>query len=177
LYNISASSLVAVDYTLQILDPARMDFSTHAMCLLNTCIDILQSIIEWVYQCPHQRVLWLHGLAGSGKSTLSTTTALFFQQQRQLGAFIFDQDVDKRCQPSNIIRTLAYQLGSYDSRIAEVVAYVINTTHRITELPLHLQFLTLIVEPLKKIPITEIPTIVIILDAFINSETVKLNLI
>ena len=52
---------------------------------------------------------------------------------------------------------------------------MINTTHRITESSLHLQFLKLIVEPLKNIPITEIPTIVIILDAFIDSETVKLN--
>lgn len=142
------------------------------MCLLNTCIDILQSIVEWVYQCPHQRVLWLHGLAGSGKSTLLTTTVLFFQQQRQLGAFFF---LIKMLTRDVSHQTLAYQLGLYDSRIAEAVAYVINTTHRITESSLHLQFLKLIVEPLKNIPITEIPTIVIILDAFIDSETVKLN--
>jgi hypothetical protein len=52
---------------------------------------------------------------------------------------------------------------------------VINTTHRITESPLHLQFLKLIIEPLKKILITETPTIVIILDVFVDSETLKLN--
>jgi hypothetical protein len=143
-----------------------MDFSTRATCLQNTRIDILQSIIEWVYQCPRQRVLWLRGLAGSGKSTLSTTIALFFQKQRKLGAFVFfDRDVDERCQPSNVVRTLAYQLGSYDSRIAEAVAHAINTTHRIMESPLRLQFFKLIVEPLKKIPIAEIPMIVVILDA------------
>jgi hypothetical protein len=78
----------AVDETLRKLEPTRMDISTRPECLAGTREDLLETIGKWVFLGP-ERVFWLHGLAGSGKSTISTAIATFFQEQKRLGAFVF----------------------------------------------------------------------------------------
>ncbi|KIM75648.1 hypothetical protein PILCRDRAFT_798830 [Piloderma croceum F 1598] len=40
-------------------------------------------------RASQQTVLWLHGLAGSGKNTISTTIASIFGNSGRLGAFLF----------------------------------------------------------------------------------------
>jgi energy-coupling factor transporter ATP-binding protein EcfA2 len=96
------------------LEPVKMDAARRTECLSGTRKDTLKVIVEWVNnQGSEQNILWLHGLAGSGKSTLSTTIASIFRSSSQLGAFIFfNRDVTERSDPTSIIRTLAYQLGS-----------------------------------------------------------------
>src|ERR1700685_3037039 len=54
--------------SLQKLEPVKMDVSRRSGCLANTRIDILQFIIDWVNDpASEHHMLWLHGLAGSGK--------------------------------------------------------------------------------------------------------------
>ncbi|KIM77493.1 hypothetical protein PILCRDRAFT_11938 [Piloderma croceum F 1598] len=76
----------AVNEALRKLEPTRMD--------------LLGTIGEYVFLRP-ERVFWLYGLAGSGKSTISTTIATFFQEQKRLGAFLFcNRDVAERTKES-----------------------------------------------------------------------------
>jgi hypothetical protein len=126
----------------------------------------LQYILAWTFnQSIDQRLLWLHGLAGSGKSTLSTTVANNLQEQGCLGAsMFFNRDVEERSQSWNVIRTLAYQLAMFDARIAATVAACIEATPRIAHSPLRLQFIHLLIKPLSSLPMTEAP-VVIVLDA------------
>jgi hypothetical protein len=82
-----------------------------------------------------------------------------------LGFFLFfDRDVEERSQPSNVIRTLAYRLTSFDVRIGVVVAAVIETTPNISDSPLGFQFMKLLVKPLLALSKPEAP-IIVILDA------------
>jgi hypothetical protein len=131
-----------------------MDASTCSECLQGTRADLLLSLMEWVSNpAINQQIVWLHGLAGSGKSTFSTTFANSCRLRGQLGAFLFfDRLVEERSRPSNVVRTLAYQLGSFDSRIGTAIAVAIENTPSITQSPLRLQFLKLIVEPLSSLP-------------------------
>ena len=143
-----------------------MDASTRSECLPDTRTDILRSITDWAYSTSvEKRLLWLKGLAGSGKSTISTTIAHALREQGRLGAFVFfNRDVEERNQSVNVIRTLAYQLASFSPVIRTAIAQAIDTTPGITQSALRFQFTKLLIEPLRTLPPTEGP-VVLILDA------------
>ena len=71
-----------------------MDASDRTGCLHGTREDLLRSITEWATNLSgEQRLFWLHGVAGCGKTTLATTIANVFREQDRLGAFLFfDRD-------------------------------------------------------------------------------------
>ena len=176
LHPISASetpSFTAIDQTLQKLEPARMDASTRSECLRGTRIDVLHTILDWLNSSAEQRVLWIYGPAGSGKSTLATTIANLFREQACLGAFVFfDRAVEGRRQPSNVIRTIAHQLGSFDPLIGTAIAASIDSMPSVVLSPLRLQFMKLLVEPLSSLPMIQWPIIIVVdaLDECGNAE-------
>lgn len=87
-----------------------MDGVQREKCLSGTRLKMIQSIIQWSLDTTDpQNILWVHGLAGSGKSTLSTTVASRLREMGHLGAFLFfDRDVDERSNPSLVVRTMAH---------------------------------------------------------------------
>ncbi|EGO05416.1 hypothetical protein SERLA73DRAFT_149548 [Serpula lacrymans var. lacrymans S7.3] len=148
--------------------PADMDDPSRTSCLPDTRIDVLTSIAEWATSpTTKENVLWLHGLAGSGKSTISTTVANFFRELRRLGAFtFFNRDITGRSDPAIVIRTLAYQLGEFDSRIGSAISKVIESTPSIKQSPIRWQFLKLLMEPLSSLETSKREgPIIIIIDA------------
>jgi hypothetical protein len=112
-------------------------------------------------------VLWLHGVAGCGKSTLATTIATFFQDINRLGAFIFfRRDIAERSNPAVVIRTLAHQQSTFDHRIGDAVAVAVEEYPNIVQGRPHLQFQNLIAGPLTAL--TELHSegpVVLVLDA------------
>jgi len=164
----ACSEVVALDQTLQKLEPVRIDVdnSTRPACLPGTRTRILQSIQDWAsHPSVEQRILWLSGLTGSGKTTISTTIANHFNEEGCLGAHMFfDRRAMERSRPFSVVRTLAHRLGSFDPRIGTAIAKIMSITSNITQLPLVRQFTTLIINPLLSLPTTETP-IVIVLDA------------
>jgi len=131
---------------LSLLKPVEMNEYSRKNCLPTTRLDIIKSIIEWITDESRERksVLWLYGLAGSGKSTLSTTIAWMMRDLYQLGAFFFfDRDIPER-NPATLIRTLAYQLALFDARIGDVISKIVENTPRIAEMPLDFQITNLL---------------------------------
>lgn len=118
-----------------------------------------------------QNIFWLHGLAGSGKSTVATTLAGFFRDLRRLGAFVFfNRDEPERSSPSRVIKTIAAQLSAFDPRIGQAVAHVVETVPGVCEAPLSTQFTELIVKPLTSIEaLASEGPIVVILEALDES--------
>jgi hypothetical protein len=138
------------DIDLQKLNPAGMDAAHRQECLPDTRLDIIESVADWVMEpSGEQNVLWLHGLAGSGKSTLATTLAQFFGQLGRLGAFLFfDRDVKERSDPLTVVKTLAFQLAEFDSRIWQAVADAIRKFQSTLRSSLALQFENFLNKPL-----------------------------
>jgi hypothetical protein len=150
------------------LKPVEMDASKRQPCLQDTRVDLLRSIENWAVNASgDEKVFWLHGVAGSGKSTISTTIANSFRQFGHLGAFLFfDRDVATRSDPSTIIRTLAYQIGLFHPTIGDAIGTAIESTPTISVSPLNFQFQGLIVNPISSIPVlTDSLPILLILDA------------
>ena len=165
-FNISSTTIIALEQILLKLKPVNMDASNRSTCIEGTRTQVLRYIIDWASRpSPDQRIVWLHGLLGSGKSTIATTLKNIFDDQKRLGAFVFfDRAVEKRRQPSNIIRTLAYKLGSFDHRIGTSIAAAIKDRSDITQFTFVDLFKSLVLDPLSSLPATTEP-IVIVIDA------------
>ena len=88
-------------------------------CLPDTRSDVIKVIIDWIADESSDRkhVLWLYGLAGSGKSTLSTTIARMMRDLQRLGGFFFfDRDIPERS-AAKLVTMLSYQLAMFDACI------------------------------------------------------------
>jgi hypothetical protein len=134
------------DQLLSTLKPVEMNEYDRKSCLSTTGLDVIKSIIDWVTDESTERksVLWLYGLAGSGKSTLSTTIAWMMRDlQRQGAFFFFDHDVPAR-NAATLIRTLAYQLALFDARFGDAISRIVESIPRIAEMPLEFQITNLL---------------------------------
>src|ERR1700734_1487699 len=90
LYLIPSHALVRIEQALRKLKPVEMNSADRSPCLPGTRLDIIEFIINWATNpSTDHSMLWIHGLAGSGKSTLSTTVANYFLERGCLGAFLF----------------------------------------------------------------------------------------
>jgi hypothetical protein len=145
-------------------------------CLPDTRMSVLEFIINWVNDSrTTQNVLWIHGLAGSGKSTLSTTIANHFRESKNLGTFIFfDRDIAERNNPRDVIRTMAYQLGIFHPDIGKIIASAIRSSPNICLSPISYQFQKLFLDTLSPSKgFTALAPIVLVLDALDECGTLK----
>ena len=128
------------------LDPVKMNEYNRKCCLPTTRLDVIKSISDWITDESTERknVLWLYGLAGSGKSTLSTTIAWMMRDLHRLGGFFFfDHDIPER-NSATLVRTLAYQLALLDTRIGDAISQIVEKNPRIAEMPLDFQITNLL---------------------------------
>ncbi|OCK95059.1 WD40 repeat-like protein [Cenococcum geophilum 1.58] len=88
------------------------DDELDARCHPDTRIDLLRQIRDWADDPQSKCILWLNGMAGTGKSTISRTVAQSFADAGQLGAsFFFKRGEGERGNASRFFTTIAVQLG------------------------------------------------------------------
>ncbi|KZP04133.1 hypothetical protein FIBSPDRAFT_968406, partial [Athelia psychrophila] len=153
--------------SLKALDPANMDAAIRASCLAGTRKDLLKDIIDWLVTPPEgKNVLWLHGAAGLGKSTLANSIAEHFRGHRQQGAFLFfDRNAPLDSTPARVIRTLAYQLAEHNQVIKSAISLAMEKDPQLTSAPLSTQFTSLLMNPLLAASQEITGPVIIVLDA------------
>ena len=129
-------------------------------CLRGTRKDVLWQIECWLADEQDQRVFWLNGLAGTGKSTIAQTFAETSFSGGKLGASFFcSRDFEDRSNIQNIFPTLAFQLAYRYSEFRKRLLPVLRANPEIGRDSLCSQLEQLIVGPFKA---THISTLVII---------------
>lgn len=123
-----------------------MDESKRDVCLPNTRLELIDMILDWFSSDSegHESVMWLHGIAGVGKSTLSTTVARLVRDLDLLGAFFFFTFWLRDRNASTLIRTLAYQLAHFDRMFGDRIKQIIEDKPNIASMPLDVQFSSLL---------------------------------
>ncbi|KZT20556.1 WD40 repeat-like protein [Neolentinus lepideus HHB14362 ss-1] len=149
---------------------------SRRICEENTRVDTLNAIRQWIQFEEHntsdsgpglldrQRVFWISGVAGSGKSTVAQTMAQWCHSQGVLGASFFcSRDVAERSNVKRIFPTIAYQLGAQHMDFKAEVGNVLRADPDVqTTLP-SFQLQHLIVDPLPSIKNDR--SLVVIIDA------------
>jgi len=129
-------------------------------CLGGTRKDVLGEIERWLIGEQDQRVFWLNGLAGTGKSTIAQTFAETTFADGKLGASFFcSRDFADRSNLQTIFPTLAFQLAYQYPRFREELLQVLKARPDVGRESLCSQMEKLIVGPLKA---THISTLIII---------------
>ena len=129
-------------------------------CLRGTRRDILAQLEEWLEDEQGQRVFWLNGLAGTGKSTIAQTFAEVTFAEGKLGASFFcSRDFEDRSNIQAIFPTLAFQLAYQHPLFREQLIQVLRANPGIRRESLCSQLEKAIVGPFKA---TRIPTLIII---------------
>jgi len=124
-------------------------------CLRGTREGVLRYISDWLASDQGQRVFWLNGLAGTGKSTIAQTFA-----DGKLGASFFcSRDFEDRSNLQMIFPTLAFQLACRYPRFQTDLLQVLKECPDVGHESLCSQMERLLVGLLKA---TAIPTLIII---------------
>lgn len=144
------------------LEPDTVSVANRPTCLEGTCVAILEEITGWSLNISSQRILWLHGAAGSGKTTLARSIQERMRPLSKLGAYLrFERG---KSQPETVIRTVAYQLACFDPRIADSMSRLLGNS-QIQSLSLQSQFQLLLEQSLESSGEFLSGPVVIILDA------------
>jgi hypothetical protein len=129
-------------------------------CLRGTRQDVLMEIDHWLTDERGQRVFWLNGLAGTGKSTIAQTFAETSFADGKLGASFFcSRGFADRSNIQMIFPTLAFQLAYKYPLFREELVQVLKAVPEVGRESLCSQVEKLIVSPLKTV---NIPTLIII---------------
>jgi hypothetical protein len=104
--------------------------ASHAseMCLAGTREQLLMDLEAWFdnRDPSRERVFWLNGLAGTGKTTVARTIAARAHEQGRLAAtFFFSRNIAATRAPSVILPTIAYQLAHYQQAFRSSVCTAI----------------------------------------------------
>ena len=129
-------------------------------CLRGTRKEVLWQIESWLADETDQRVFWLNGLAGTGKSTIAQTFAETSFADGKLGASFFcSRDFEDRRDIQNIFPTLAFQLAYRYSEFRKKLLPVLRANPEIGRETLCSQLEKVIIGPFKA---TRIPTLIVI---------------
>ncbi|KAL0573601.1 hypothetical protein V5O48_008360 [Marasmius crinis-equi] len=125
--------------------------SEQPRCLLGTRRRTLSEILSWI-STGEESLLWLSGIAGSGKSSVMATLHDYLAQigrSGRLAAYVrFHRSTF--ASPSKFVKALAYRLASFDRRLGAEIATVLDDQPVILQQPLANQLLSLVTQPLDK---------------------------
>ncbi|PFH46478.1 hypothetical protein AMATHDRAFT_88311 [Amanita thiersii Skay4041] len=147
------SEKLDISYLQAMLKPSSMEMQDRPTCLPETRQKVLEYIEKWIANPTFGRnVLWVYGLAGTGKSTVSATVAEMMLKYGLLGAFIFfNRSMEERNNPLMVIRTLAYKLAIYNPAIAIAISAAIKSIPGLVESPFDFQLQNLLITPLESV--------------------------
>ena len=139
---------------------AGYSFGNRDGCLRGTRRDVLLQLDHWLEDKQGQRVFWLNGLAGTGKSTIAQTFAEITFAEGKLGASFFcSRDFEDRSNIQAIFPTLALQLAYRYPLFREQLLQALRTNPGIGRQSLCSQLEKVLIAPFKA---THIPTLIII---------------
>ena len=123
--------------------------SPPAKCHESTRERILQRIINWVESDSCEKILWLSGSAGIGKSAIAQTVSERCKRNGCLAAtFFFFRNSPERNTSERLVATLAYQIALSVPGAKECIANAIEDDPSVFSKDINSQLFQLIIHPL-----------------------------
>ncbi|KAK6987938.1 hypothetical protein R3P38DRAFT_2805194 [Favolaschia claudopus] len=136
-------------------------------CLPDTRTTIIQDIAQQLMApSATSQIVWLNGVAGSGKSNIATSISEYFRKLKRLGAvFSFARNDVADSDPTVVLHSIVFGLAMANSHIKEAVCTALKSDINLVKAPLDQQFEELLRHPLDSVKQHLIGPIVIVMDA------------
>jgi len=129
-------------------------------CLKGTREGVLHEIRCWAEDFTKPPILWLNGLAGTGKSTIAQTIVEWYDARSQLGSSFFcSRNTSNHGNSCDIFPVLAMQLAQRHGKVRSVLASLLRSNPDVVYESASDQVEKLIVKPLRAV---DVPTLIII---------------
>lgn len=145
-------------------------------CHPKTRVDLLSQIQNWASEPLSKPILWLHGKAGTGKSTISWTIAEWLTSQESLvslgASFFFRRGESGRNSAERFFPTIIRQLVTKIFGLDVLVARAIESDPLLFSKAPAEQFRRLMLRPLQDLTVAGAhqPTLVVVVDALDECE-------
>ncbi|KAG8739325.1 hypothetical protein FRC10_005783 [Ceratobasidium sp. 414] len=144
-------------------------------CTPNTRVEVLQDLREWVHYGKFQKVYWLNGIAGTGKTTIAYSLCEDLENSGKPSASFFcSRDLPECRDVRRIFPSVSYQLARLSPRLSRpfrcAVSDALEHDPDVCNQPIDEQFKRLIAVPLQNIGHTFGVDLVIVIDTLEECE-------
>ena len=147
------------------------------LCYKDTRVAVINKITSWINDPNSPPIFWLHGLAGTGKSTIARTIGVKAEQAGYTTASFFFSRTGTAGQrdPAYVFPTLAHQLAASHSKLHQLIGDAIIKSPDIDYAAAFKQFKTLIGTPVDAFCVESEGTgnILIVLDALDECQGIE----
>ena len=146
--------------------------NTEKLCLEDTREELVKEISDWINNVEKHapRIFWLHGPAGTGKSSIAHTIAYQFEELERLGAcFCFDRSQMAERRHQKVFSTIAQDLASHDTSLYRQLTAVVRGNTALNTTDILQQWNELIAKPAMTLTEDLFGPIVIVIDALDES--------
>ena len=135
-----------LDSSVQPLD----DHGKPLLCFEGTRVTVLDTITKWINDPSSPPIFWLHGLAGTGKSTIARTVGVEAELAGYTTVSFFFSRIGSAGQrdPAYVFPTLAHQLAADHNELHQIIGDAVIKSPDIDYAVAFKQFRTLIGTPL-----------------------------
>ncbi len=140
------------------------------LCLPNTRRQVLGEIMAWARgeSSGGERIYWLNGMAGTGKSTIARTIARRCHDEGRLGAtFFFSRGGGDLESARKFVTSIAVQLAQHSSALRQLICAAVRACSDIADKSLIDQWRQLVLHPFSQLGAVDEPPapLVVVVDA------------
>ena len=131
---------------------ASAPFSQGDPCMDGTRIETLRKISSWSEGSSSPTTLFVHGFAGSGKSSIAASVCEIMRRKKVLaGAFFCKRDVPDQRDSRRILSSLSFSLANLYEPYRLLIAKTLENEVDISATPVQYQLTTLFTMPLSEL--------------------------
>jgi WD40 repeat protein len=144
---------------------AEINAQSPEGCLEGTRVELLKDLQAWSRDPDSPQILWLDGMAGTGKSAIARSFCHMLWEDKQLGGSFFCLRADvNRGNPKHILPTLAIQLAHQDVAYKSALLAILDRGIS-WNANLKIQVENLLYKPLHSAQSSGLPPLVLVIDA------------
>ncbi|CAE6509641.1 unnamed protein product [Rhizoctonia solani] len=152
-------------------DSAEASLVQRSQCTPNTRKQVLHDLEAWKNDRDNEKVCWMSGMVGTGKTTIANTLCSLLASHHELGASFFCSRSLPSCRDVKLVfPTIAYQLARFSSPFRYALSQVLGREPDAHTKVIQVQFERMILEPWQSAN-SSLPTnIVVVIDALDECE-------
>ncbi|QRV97677.1 WD repeat-containing protein [Ceratobasidium sp. AG-Ba] len=135
-------------------------------CTENTRVEVLGKLCEWACDVRSEKIFWLNGMAGTGKTTIAYSLCEWLENNHKLAASFFCSRQVPECRDVNrIVPTIAYQFARFSRPFYHETAGILAANADVHNQTLDRQLTELLINPLSRMKQTLPTDLVVVIDA------------